>query len=42
MEEEGLPIRGFLRNTPLRALAYTHFCNNWCALLQPTQPSVTG
>lgn len=23
------PWRGFLRNAPLRALAYTHFCNNW-------------
>ncbi len=30
--EEGLPFRAFLRNTPVRALAYTHFCNNWCAL----------
>lgn len=23
------PWRGFARNGPLRALAYTHFCNNW-------------
>ena len=23
------PWRAFLRNTPVRALAYTHFCNNW-------------
>ena len=28
-----MPWRGMLRNTPVRALAYTHFCNNWCALL---------
>ena len=26
-----VPWRAFLRNAPLRALAYTHFCNNWCA-----------
>ena len=26
-----MPWRGMLRNTPVRALAYTHFCNNWCA-----------
>lgn len=24
-----MPWRAFLRNGPLRALAYTHFCNNW-------------
>ncbi len=30
--EEPMPWRAFLRNTPVRALAYTHFCNNWCAL----------
>lgn len=29
--EEPMPWRAFLRNTPVRALAYTHFCNNWCA-----------
>ena len=23
------PWRAFLRNVPVRALAYTHFCNNW-------------
>jgi len=28
---EGLPWRAMLRSTPVRALAYTHFCNNWCA-----------
>ncbi|EIE18552.1 MFS general substrate transporter, partial [Coccomyxa subellipsoidea C-169] len=27
--EEPMPWRAFLRNTPVRALAYTHFCNNW-------------
>ena len=27
---EAMPWRGMLRNTPVRALAYTHFCNNWC------------
>lgn len=26
-----VPWRAFVRNAPLRALAYTHFCNNWCA-----------
>jgi ACS family sodium-dependent inorganic phosphate cotransporter len=26
-----LPWRAMLRNTPVRALAYTHFCNNWRA-----------
>lgn len=30
---DAMPWRGMLRNTPVRALAYTHFCNNWCALL---------
>jgi ACS family sodium-dependent inorganic phosphate cotransporter len=24
-----VPWRAFVRNSPLRALAYTHFCNNW-------------
>ncbi|KAI7838246.1 hypothetical protein COHA_007991 [Chlorella ohadii] len=24
-----VPWRAFVRNAPLRALAYTHFCNNW-------------
>lgn len=28
--DEAMPWRAFLRNTPVRALAYTHFCNNWC------------
>jgi ACS family sodium-dependent inorganic phosphate cotransporter len=27
---KAMPWRAFLRNTPMRALAYTHFCNNWC------------
>ncbi|KAK9902140.1 hypothetical protein WJX75_005702 [Coccomyxa subellipsoidea] len=27
--QEPMPWRAFLRNTPVRALAYTHFCNNW-------------
>lgn len=35
-EQEGMPFRAFLRNTPVRALAYTHFCNNWCAVLLST------
>lgn len=26
---DAMPWRGFLRNAPVRALAYTHFCNNW-------------
>jgi hypothetical protein len=26
-----VPWRAFLRSTPVRALAFTHFCNNWCA-----------
>jgi hypothetical protein len=29
--EEAVPWRAFLRSGPLRALAYTHFTNNWCA-----------
>ncbi len=29
--EQAMPWRAFLRNGPMRALAYTHFCNNWCA-----------
>lgn len=28
-QDEVVPWRGFLRNRPLQALAYTHFCNNW-------------
>jgi ACS family sodium-dependent inorganic phosphate cotransporter len=28
-DEEAVPWRGFLRNRPVQALAYTHFCNNW-------------
>ena len=28
-EPTSVPWRGFLRNSPVRALAYTHFCNNW-------------
>ena len=28
--EQPMPWRAFLRNGPMRALAYTHFCNNWC------------
>ena len=30
-QQEAMPWRAFLRNGPMRALAYTHFCNNWCA-----------
>ena len=30
--DQAMPWRAFLRNGPMRALAYTHFCNNWCAL----------
>ena len=36
--EQAMPWRAFLRNGPMRALAYTHFCNNWCAL--PARPSI--
>lgn len=28
--KQPVPWRAFLRNPPLRALGYTHFCNNWC------------
>jgi MFS transporter, ACS family, solute carrier family 17 (sodium-dependent inorganic phosphate cotransporter), other len=28
-EVEAVPWRAFIRNRPLRALAYTHFTNNW-------------
>jgi MFS transporter, ACS family, solute carrier family 17 (sodium-dependent inorganic phosphate cotransporter), other len=28
-ENETVPWRAFIRNRPLRALAYTHFTNNW-------------
>ena len=24
-----VPWRAFLRSTPVRSLAYVHFCNNW-------------
>lgn len=27
--EQVVPWRGFLRNRPVQALAYAHFCNNW-------------
>lgn len=27
--KQRIPWRSFLRNTPIQALAYTHFCNNW-------------
>ncbi|KAL3151747.1 hypothetical protein ABBQ38_012724 [Trebouxia sp. C0009 RCD-2024] len=27
--QQPVPWRGFLRNRPVQALAYTHFCNNW-------------
>ena len=27
--EASVPWRAFLRNSPIRALAYVHFCNNW-------------
>ena len=36
--QEPMPWRAFLRNTPVRALAYTHFCNNWCARAETDQP----
>ena len=36
--EQAMPWRAFLRNGPMRALAYTHFCNNWCALAARPQP----
>ena len=29
---EGVPWRAFLRNRPVQALAYVHFCNNWWVL----------
>lgn len=32
LPEQAMPWRAFLRNGPMRALAYTHFCNNWCAV----------
>ena len=28
-----VPWRAFFRNQPVQALAFTHFCNNWCASL---------
>lgn len=28
-----VPWRAFLRNRPVQALAYVHFCNNWCHTL---------
>lgn len=28
-KQDAVPWRGFLRNGPVQALAYTHFCNNW-------------
>lgn len=28
---ENVPWRAILRNTPVRALSYVHFCNNWWA-----------
>ena len=28
--QQTVPWRGFLRSRPVQALAYTHFCNNWC------------
>jgi MFS transporter, ACS family, solute carrier family 17 (sodium-dependent inorganic phosphate cotransporter), other len=27
--KQRIPWRSFLRSTPIQALAYTHFCNNW-------------
>lgn len=27
--KQSIPWRSFLRNRPIQALAYTHFCNNW-------------
>ncbi len=38
--EQAMPWRAFLRNGPMRALAYTHFCNNWCALPVLCIPSI--
>jgi hypothetical protein len=32
--KEAVPWRAFLRNRPLQALAYTHFCNNWWVLME--------
>lgn len=29
--KQGVPWRAFLRCRPVQALAYVHFCNNWCA-----------
>jgi len=37
--EQTVPWRGFLRNRPVQALAYTHFCNNWCAMSVGFMPS---
>lgn len=31
---EAVPWRAFVRNKPVLALAYTHFCNNWCVTFQ--------
>ena len=30
-KEQQVPWRAFLRNRPIQALGFTHFCNNWCA-----------
>jgi MFS family permease len=27
-----IPYRAFLRSPPVQALAFTHFCHNWCAV----------
>ncbi len=32
-EGDSMPWRAFIRNRPLQALAYTHFCNNWCVII---------
>ena len=30
-QQQQVPWRAFLRNRPVLALGFTHFCNNWCA-----------
>ena len=36
--KENVPWRAILRNTPVRALSYVHFCNNWCIPVPKSQP----
>lgn len=35
-----VPWRGFIRNQPLQALAYTHFCNNWWVAFAFSAPTL--